>query len=98
LPPERFATGSALYVMSRQIGIALGVAGLVAILGTATGASAVTAFHHAWIFMMACSLAAGALLQGVGNRVTEVADASVEAEPHEPAAAPDARYPIAAGK
>ena len=40
LPPERFATGSALYVMTRQIGIALGVAGLVAILGTATGASA----------------------------------------------------------
>ena len=83
LPPERFATGSALYVMTRQIGIALGVAGLVAILGTATGASAVTAFHHAWIFMIACSLVAGALLQGVGNRVTEVADASVEAEPHD---------------
>ena len=38
LPPERFATGSALYVMSRQIGIALGVAGLVAILGVSTGA------------------------------------------------------------
>ena len=102
LPPERFATGSALYVMSRQIGIALGVAGLVAILGTATGPSAVTAFHHAWIFMIACSLAAGALLQGVGNRVTEVADASVEAEPHDPTPTPDptpnALYPIAAGK
>jgi len=78
------------------------------ILGTATGASAVTAFHHAWIFMIACSLAAGALLQGVGNRVTEVADASVEAEPHAPVpaephapvpdAVPDPRYRIAAGK
>jgi MFS family permease len=106
LPPERFATGSALYVMSRQIGIALGVAGLVAILGTATGASAVTAFHHAWIFMVACSLVAGLLLQGIGSRVTEVADASLQAEPHEPqpalapvaASAPDARYRIAAGK
>jgi MFS family permease len=106
LPPERFATGSALYVMSRQIGIALGVAGLVAILGTATGPSAVTAFHHAWIFMIACSLVSGALLQGVGNRVTEVADASLEAEPHEPAPTParapvspaPAPYPIAAGK
>ena len=41
LPPERFATGSALYVMSRQIGIALGVAGLVAILGVSTGEGAV---------------------------------------------------------
>ena len=113
LPPERFATGSALYVMTRQIGIALGVAGLVAILGTTTGATAVTAFHHAWVFMIACSLAAGALLQGVGNRVTEVADASLEAEPHAPApeasvvpvavpaavAAPaPGLYPLAAGK
>ena len=89
LPPERFATGSALYVMTRQIGIALGVAGLVAILGTTTGATAVAAFHHAWVFMIACSLAAGALLQGVGSRVTEVADASLEAEPHAPA--PEAR-------
>ena len=59
LPPQRFATGSALYAMTRQIGIALGVACLVAILGTATGASAVTAFHHAWIFMIGCSLLAG---------------------------------------
>ena len=37
LPPQRFATGSALYAMSRQIGVALGVACLVAILGAATG-------------------------------------------------------------
>ena len=34
LPPQRFATGSALYAMTRQIGVALGVACLVAILGT----------------------------------------------------------------
>jgi EmrB/QacA subfamily drug resistance transporter len=75
LPPERFATGSALYAMTRQIGVALGVACLVAILGTATGAPAVTAYHHAWIFMMGCSLLAGLVLQGVGARVTETADA-----------------------
>ena len=75
LPPERFATGSALYAMTRQIGVALGVACLVAILGTASGASAVTAYHHAWIFMMGCSLLAGLVLQGIGTRVTETADA-----------------------
>jgi EmrB/QacA subfamily drug resistance transporter len=106
LPPERFATGSALYVMSRQIGIALGLAGLVAILGVSTGTGAVHAFHHAWIFMMACSLLSGVLLQGVGNRVAEVADASVEAEPHAgapaqasvPTAGPATLYPLAAGK
>ncbi len=75
LPPQRFATGSALYAMTRQIGVALGVACLVAILGSATGESAVTAFHHAWIFMMGCSLLAGLLLLGIGTRITETADA-----------------------
>jgi EmrB/QacA subfamily drug resistance transporter len=102
LPPQRFATGSALYAMSRQIGIALGVACLVAILGSATGAPAVTAFHHAWVFMVGCSLVAGLLLQGIGSRVKETADASVSAEPLTPGPArvnaPAALYPIAAGK
>jgi MFS family permease len=68
LPPERFATGTALYSMCRQIGLALGVACLVAIIGTATGAAAVTAFHHAWLFMVACSLTAGLVLQGIGRK------------------------------
>ncbi len=81
LPPQRFATGSALYAMTRQIGIALGVACLVAILGESTGAAAVPAFHHAWLFMMGCSLVAGGLLQGIGSRSGEVADASVSADP-----------------
>ena len=35
LPPERFATGAAVLTMGRQIGAALGVAVLVAVLGTA---------------------------------------------------------------
>ena len=56
--------------------------------------------------MVACSLVAGLLLQGIGSRVTEVADASLQAEPHEaqrapapaPASAPDGGYRIAAGK
>jgi MFS family permease len=98
LPPERFATGSALYVMSRQIGIALGVAGLVAILGVSTGQGAVQAFHHAWIFMIACALVAGALLQGVGSKVGEVADASLQAEPHVQSTVPALLSPVAAGK
>ena len=68
LPPERSATGTALYAMCRQIGLALGVSCLVALLGTATGLSAVHAFHHAWIFMAACSLTAGLILQGIPRR------------------------------
>jgi MFS family permease len=76
LPPERFATGTALYAMTRQIGVALGVAALVAILGSATtGAAAVPAFDHAWSFMIACGLVSGLVLQGIGARATETADA-----------------------
>jgi EmrB/QacA subfamily drug resistance transporter len=95
LPPQRFATGSALYAMSRQIGVALGVACLVAILGSATGAAAVPAFHHAWLFMMGASLLAGAVLQGIGTPRTEVADASRSAEPE---VAVPATYALSGGK
>ena len=84
LPPQRFATGTALYAMTRQIGVALGVACLVAILGTATGASAVTAFHHAWYFMIGCSLASGLVLQGIRTKSPETAHASASAEPAPP--------------
>jgi EmrB/QacA subfamily drug resistance transporter len=86
LPPERFATGTALYAMCRQIGLALGVACLVAILGTASGAGAITAFHHAWVFMVSCSLAAGLILQGIGRR----APVGVAGEVDLPAAAVEA--------
>jgi EmrB/QacA subfamily drug resistance transporter len=68
LPPERSATGTALYAMCRQIGLALGVSCLVAVLGTTTGLAAVHAFQHAWIFMAACSLAAGLILQGIPRK------------------------------
>ena len=75
LPPQRFATGSALYAMTRQIGVALGVACLVAILGASGGAGALAAFQHAWLFVICCSLLAGAVLQGIGARAEETADA-----------------------
>ncbi len=78
LPPERSATGTALYAMCRQIGLALGVSCLVAVLGTATGLDAVHAFHHAWIFMAACSLTAGLILQGI-PRKARVAHTSIDA-------------------
>ncbi len=84
LPPQRFATGSALYAMTRQIGVALGVACLVAILGSSGAVPSVTAFHHAWLFMTACSLVAGAVLLGIGGPVTETADATRSATPAPP--------------
>ena len=68
LPPERFATGSALFAMCRQIGLALGVSCLVAVLATSTGEAALHAFRHAWIFMAACALSSGLILQGIPRR------------------------------
>jgi EmrB/QacA subfamily drug resistance transporter len=49
LPAQSFATGSAVINMIRQTGLALGVAILVAVLGTATSdGSHLDAFRHAW--------------------------------------------------
>ena len=92
LPPERSATGTALYAMCRQIGLALGVACLVAVLGTTTGVAAVRAFHHAWIFMAICSLAAGVILQGIPRKV-RIRHESVETFAQERQA-----FALAAGK
>ena len=49
LPLAQASTGSAVVTMSRQVGTALGVSLVVAVLGTPIGyAAAHTAFQHAW--------------------------------------------------
>jgi hypothetical protein len=67
------------------------VACLVAILGSSGAVPSVTAFHHAWIFMIACSLLAGAVLRGIGGPVTETADASDAQTPAAPTISAPAR-------
>ncbi len=67
LAPERFATGAAVLTMGRQIGSALGIAVLVAVLGP--GAHSVVDFHSAWLITIAGALAAGAALAVLGPPV-----------------------------
>ena len=95
LPPQRFATGTALYAMTRQIGVALGVACLVAILGGAA-TPGLSAFRDAWVFMIACGLVAGLVLQGIGSRVTETADAGAVPLDEEPVVPVVAAVPVGA--
>jgi EmrB/QacA subfamily drug resistance transporter len=59
LPPPSFATGSGVVNMLRQVGFAVGVAMLVAVLGSPHGASAeLTAFRHGWYATVAAGVAA----------------------------------------
>src|SRR5579862_5908050 len=59
LPPQAFATGSAVINMIRQTALALGVAVLIAVLGTgvAQRSAQLTSFQHAWWVSAAISLA-----------------------------------------
>jgi hypothetical protein len=57
LPPHSLATGSAVVNMFRQIGLAIGVALLIAILGTPHSPLAtLDVYRRAWIVIAAISL------------------------------------------
>jgi EmrB/QacA subfamily drug resistance transporter len=73
LPPQSFATGSAVINMLRQIGLAIGVATLIAILGSATAPNDVLHVYEraSWV-IAALSMAGGAVgLALLGGRVRE---------------------------
>jgi EmrB/QacA subfamily drug resistance transporter len=60
LPADRFAVGSAVNQTCRQVGGALGVAILVAILGKRTGPTALAAFEHLWALSATMAALTGA--------------------------------------
>jgi EmrB/QacA subfamily drug resistance transporter len=67
LPPARFATGSAIYGMTRQFGIALGVAVLIAVLGTPRGAEILGSFRSGWEVMAGLAFASAIAAAGIGR-------------------------------
>ena len=78
LPPERFATGSAVINMARQIGFAVGVAVFVAVVGAPQSPAArLVGFRHGWLVIAGTSVSAAAvaLALNVRRRVTVTAPA-----------------------
>jgi EmrB/QacA subfamily drug resistance transporter len=67
LPPSRFATGSAISATSRQIGAVLGIAVLVAVIGTPSPQDAMATFHTAWVLMAIPATAAGLIALALGR-------------------------------
>ncbi|HUD78927.1 MAG TPA: DHA2 family efflux MFS transporter permease subunit [Streptosporangiaceae bacterium] len=76
LPPPSFASGSGVVNMLRQVGFAVGVAMLVAVLGSPHGGAAeLAAFRHGWYAIVAAGLAAAlaAITLRRGTRAPAVA-------------------------
>ena len=62
LPTDRFAAGGAINQTARQLGAVLGVAVLVAIIGTPGSADeALPSFHNAWIMCAVASVMSAAI-------------------------------------
>jgi NTE family protein len=81
LPPERFATGSAVAACTRQIGAVLGIAILIAVLDNASAANPLGAFTNAFHLEMAAALVAAGLAFGLGPRGAGAPVATPTTEP-----------------
>jgi hypothetical protein len=65
--------------MSRQIGVALGVAVLVSVLGTPAPGEAVARFQDGYVFLTAAALAAAVAIASIGRADGEPAPAPATA-------------------
>jgi EmrB/QacA subfamily drug resistance transporter len=68
LPPSRFATGTAIVSTARQIGMVLGVAALVAIVGTSTTDVTLADIRRGWALVLIASIAAAMATLAIGRR------------------------------
>jgi EmrB/QacA subfamily drug resistance transporter len=78
LPPDRFATGTAVFGMARQVGAAIGVAVLVALLANPTPAELFSHLQRGWAFCAGTGVAAALLAAAIGSPRRERQDAKVE--------------------
>jgi EmrB/QacA subfamily drug resistance transporter len=67
LPRALYATGGAINGCFRQIGAAIGIAGLIVILGTPSATDPVSTFQHAWVLMTLAGGLSGLLGVGLGR-------------------------------
>jgi hypothetical protein len=96
VPPARFATGSGIVTMARQLGIVLGVALLVTVLGSPSRATALADFGRSYVLTASLAATAGlsALLLVLSRRRASAsapvsAPAAREAQETQPAYATD---------
>lgn len=80
LPPERFATGTAVFGMARQVGAALGVAILVALLANPAPQDLLAGLQRGWDFMLGTGVAVAVLALALRAEPRELA-----VEGHSPA-------------
>ena len=107
VPGAGFAMSSALNSVARQLGAALGVAMLIAIIGVPSPAEALHAFERGWVFAGACFLVGAVSClglvvknQGAAQADAEGLDLALDWEPvrEEPAASELPRLAEAAGE
>jgi len=65
VPGSRFALATALNSVARQVGAALGVAIVIAVLGTPSALDPLPPFHHAWLFAGCCFAFGGLVCLGL---------------------------------
>ena len=75
LPPSRFATGTAVFGMARQLGSAIGVAVLIALLNDndSTGGDLLAGLQRGWAFALGAGLGTAALALAFGPAVRPAA-------------------------
>ena len=78
LPPDRATTGAAVLTMSRQLGSAIGIAMLVALLAS-SHPGALGEFHRGWLLIMAAAAGAAFAVALVGLRGARTRPSSLRA-------------------